>query len=134
MKKVMKNDKLDKIEWEIGSPSLIKSEYLRTFPYEYKGKNITVKIETKEFCAVCPWSGLPDFGMIMVEYIPRELVLELKSFKYYLYTFRHVGIFQEHALNRIFEDLLKVLKPKKMRVTLKYNIRGGMETTTVREK
>ncbi len=130
----MNNDKLNKMRWDIKDYTEIKKCILRTFQYEYKGKDITIKIETDEFSAVCPWSGLPDYGKIIVEYIPTDEILELKSFKYYLYTYRNVGIYQEHAINRIFEDLYELLKPKWMKITLKYNIRGGIETTVVREQ
>ncbi len=123
-----------KFRWDINDYSAIKPELLELFDYEYKGKDIRVKIETDEFSAVCPWSGLPDYGKIIVEYIPTEYILELKSFKYYLYTYRNVGIYQEHAINRIFEDIDKILKPKKMKITLIYNIRGGILTTVVKEK
>jgi len=129
-----KDDELNKLRWDIKDYTAIKKEILRTFPYEYRGKDITVRIETDEFSAVCPWSGLPDYGKIIVEYIPSDEILELKSFKYYLYTYRNVGIYQEHAINKIFEDLYELLKPKWMKITLKYNIRGGIETTVVREK
>jgi 7-cyano-7-deazaguanine reductase len=127
------NDELDKFRWDIKSEDEIKPEILRTFPYEYKGKDIVIKIETDEFSAVCPWSGLPDYGKIIVEYIPTDLILELKSFKYYIYTYRNVGIYQEHAINRIFEDIVKILKPKWIKITLTYNVRGGMVNTVVRE-
>lgn len=127
-------DKLNKIRWDIKGYSEIKRDLLRVFPYEYKGKEITIKLETDEFSAVCPWSGLPDFGKIIVEYIPKDKILELKSFKYYLYTYRNVGIYQEHAINKIFEDLYKILKPRWLKIILKYNIRGGIENTVVREK
>ncbi len=128
-----KNEKYNKLRWDIGDYSNIRKDILETFPYEYKGKKIVVKIETDEFSAVCPWSGLPDYGTIIVEYIPVDKILELKSFKYYLYTYRNVGIYQEHAINRIFEDLLDVVKPEWMKITLIYNIRGGIKTTVTRE-
>ncbi len=130
----MKDDKLNELRWDIKDYNEIKREILRTFPYENKGKDITIKLETDEFSAVCPWSGLPDYGEIILEYVPSDVILELKSFKYYLYTYRNVGIYQEHAVNRIFDDVEKVLKPKKMKITLVYNIRGGIKNTTVREK
>ncbi len=122
------------IRWDIEDYSAVKKELLDTFEYEYKGKDNWIKIETDEFSAVCPWSGLPDYGKIIVEYIPSEVILELKSFKYYLYTYRNVGIYQEHAVNRIFDDLEELLSPKKMKITLIYNIRGGILTTVTREK
>ncbi|HEY3249454.1 MAG TPA: preQ(1) synthase [bacterium] len=106
---------------------------LETFPYEYAGKNATVDIETDEFTAVCPWSGLPDFGAVRVRYVPQTKVIELRSFKYYLLSFRSVGIYQEHAVNRILDDLVALAEPQWMEVTLDYKVRGGIHTVcTVR--
>ena len=90
-------------------------------------------IETDEFTAVCPWSGLPDFGTIRVEYIPYSVCLELRSFKYYLLSFRSVGIYQEHAANRILDDLVACVSPKSMKITVDYRIRGGVHTVVARE-
>ena len=130
----MKEEKImSKIRWDINDYSAIKPELLDTFKYENPGKDIVIKIETDEFGAVCPWSGLPDFGNILVEYIPDKLILELKSFKYYLYTFRSVGIYQEHAINRIFDDVKKKIKPKWIKITLTYSIRGGIKTSVERK-
>jgi len=107
----------------------INAARLETFPYEYAGSDAVVAIDTDEFTAVCPWSGLPDFGRLKVRYIPRERVLELKSFKYYLYSFRNVGIYQEHAANRILEDLVAATDARWMELELDYNTRGGVHTT-----
>ena len=111
----------------------IDPDALETFPYEYTGKDITVAIETDEFTAVCPWSGLPDFGTISVEYIPSSVCIELRSFKYYLLSFRSVGIYQEHVANRILEDLVSCAHPKTMKVKVDYRIRGGVHTIVERE-
>jgi 7-cyano-7-deazaguanine reductase len=130
----MKKKALDSMRWDIQDISAVKPELLLTLDYEYPGKEIAVRIETDEFGAVCPWSGLPDFGTLIVEYVPDAVVVELKSFKYYLYTFRSVGIYQEHAVNRIYEDLSLLLKPRSMKITLTYRIRGGLLTAVTREK
>lgn len=111
----------------------IEAGTLDTFPYEYPGKDIVVTISTDEFTAVCPWSGLPDFGTLTVDYIPRRVCIELRSLKYYLLSYRQVGMYQEHAVNRIFEDLLRCAKPKWMKATLDYKIRGGVHTVVSRE-
>ncbi|MBU1078489.1 MAG: preQ(1) synthase [Spirochaetes bacterium] len=129
----MSDDKIEKIRWDKNDLGAVKPELLDTFDYEYPGKDIMIKLETNEFGAVCPWSGLPDFGTILIEYIPDKLILELKSLKYYLYTFRSVGVYQEHVINRIFDDVKKKIKPKKIKITLTYNIRGGINTTVIRE-
>ncbi len=113
--------------------SSIDAGMLETFPYEYVGKDIVINIETDEFTAVCPWSGLPDFATIRVDYIPSRVCIELRSFKYYLLSYRNVGIYQEHAINRILDDLVKRSSPKWMKVTADYNIRGGVHTVASRE-
>ena len=106
---------------------------LETFPYEYPGKDIVVTIDTDEFTAVCPWSGLPDFATIHIEYIPRRVVIELRSLKYYLLSYRNVGIYQEHLVNRILEDLVRCANPAWMNVRADYRIRGGIHTVASRE-
>jgi 7-cyano-7-deazaguanine reductase len=106
---------------------------LDTFPYEYAGNDIVVSIDTDEFTTVCPWSGLPDFAIIKVDYIPNRVCIELRSFKYYLLSYRSVGIYQEHAVNRILEDLVKCSSPKWMKVIADYKVRGGVHTVASRE-
>jgi len=101
---------------------------LETIPYDYAGKDVVIDIETNEFTAVCPYSGLPDFGTVTVHYIPRKYLIELRSLKYYLLSYRNVGIYQEHAANRILNDLVARCKPKWMQVVVDYNIRGGIHT------
>lgn len=115
--------------WDIEGYERINAVCLETFAYEYPGSNAVVDIATDEFTAVCPWSGLPDFGRLRVRYLPRERVLELRSFKYYLHSYRNVGIYQEHAANRILNDLVAVTKPAWMEIELDYNVRGGVHTT-----
>ncbi len=106
----------------------INSEVLIAFDYEYPGSNSKVRIETEEFTAVCPWTGLPDFGTLTIEYTPSNLCIELKSLKYYLMGFTGVGIVQEHAANRILNDLVDSCKPNDMTIDLEYKIRGGITT------
>lgn len=106
----------------------IRPELLETFAYEYPGKRTEITVETDEFTAVCPWSGLPDFAKITVRYVPRADIIELRSFKYYLYTYRNVGIFQEHLTQRLLTDLVRCCDPLEMTVATDYNIRGGIHT------
>ena len=115
--------------YDVEKVSAIDVAALETFPYEYPGKEMTVNIDTDEFTAVCPWSGLPDFGTIRVDYIPGRVLIELRSLKYYLLSYRNVGIYQEHAVNRILEDLVRAAQPKWMRVSADYRIRGGCTHT-----
>jgi 7-cyano-7-deazaguanine reductase len=108
-------------------PEAIDAAVLETFPYA--GPEQEIVTETREFSAVCPYSGLPDFATLTIRYVPSDRCVELKSLKYYVVTFRNVGIFQEHATARIAEDLFRLLQPRRMVVTTLYNVRGGFETT-----
>jgi len=103
-------------------------EILETFDYEYAGRDAVVEIATDEWSCVCPFSGLPDFGAIRVRYLPSDVCIELKSYKYYLTSYRNVGIYQEHAANRVLDDLVACCKPKWMEVVLDYRLRGGIHT------
>ena len=108
----------------------ISSNFLKVF--DFNSTHQYIKTETSEFSAVCPFSGLPDIAYIKIEYYPTgNLCIELKSLKYYFNSFRKVGIYQEGATKRIFEDLKSKLKTKRIRVTSIYNIRGGFETTCI---
>ena len=102
---------------------------LLAFEYEYPGQAAEVAIDTDEFTALCPWTGLPDYGTLAITYTPANLCIELKSLKYYLLSYRDVGIVQEHAANRILNDLVSVCRPQLMKVVLDYKIRGGLHTT-----
>jgi 7-cyano-7-deazaguanine reductase len=104
-------------------------EVLETFPYEYPLREALVEIETDEWSCVCPFSGLPDFGTLAIRYLPSDVCIELKSLKYYLTSFRNVGIYQEHAANRVLEDLVACCRPRWMEIELDYRLRGGLHTT-----
>ena len=104
-------------------------EVLETFPYEYPDRDALVEIDTDEWSCVCPFSGLPDFGTLTVIYLPSDSCIELKSLKYYLTSFRNVGIYQEHAANRVLDDLVACCAPRWMEVELDYRLRGGLHTT-----
>ncbi len=108
-------------------PEAIDVAVLETFPYQGPAQEIVT--ETREFSAVCPYSGLPDFALLRITYVPDERCVELKSLKYYVTSYRSVGIFQEHATARIAEDLFRLLAPKRLVVTTVYNTRGGFDTT-----
>ncbi len=106
---------------------------LLTFQYEYPNQRSQVEIDTDEFTAVCPWTGLPDYGTLVISYVPSDSCIELKSLKFYLLSYRDVGIVQEHAVNRILNDLVAVSQPRSMKITLDYKIRGGLHTTVTVE-
>ncbi len=108
-------------------PEHIDVAVLESFPYA--GPTQEIVTETREFSAVCPYSGLPDYALLRIAYVPSDRCIELKSLKYYVTSYRNVGIFQEHATARIAEDLFRALEPKSLTVTTVYNVRGGFETT-----
>ncbi|MDH5752767.1 MAG: preQ(1) synthase [Deltaproteobacteria bacterium] len=111
---------------DFDSEDKIRADLLETFPYEGPRQNI--EYETAEFSAVCPYSGLPDYATLRIEYVPGEVVVELKSLKYYIVSYRNVGIFQENATKRIYQDLWELLKPQRLCVTTEYNTRGGIDS------
>ena len=106
----------------------IDPECLLTFEYEYPERDTEVVIDTDEFTAVCPWTALPDTGELVISYVPSHSCIELKSLKFYLLSYRDVGIVQEHAANRILNDLVACCSPRQMKITLDYKIRGGLHT------
>ena len=111
------------------SEDTIVSSCLLAFDYEYIDQDTDICIDTDEFTAVCPWTGLPDYGTLYINYVPSSTCVELKSLKYYLLSFRDVGIVQEHAVNRILKDLVKLCNPKTMKIILDYKTRGGIHTS-----
>ena len=106
----------------------VDADCLMAFDYEYPDGDANVEIDTDEFTAVCPWTCLPDFGALSISYVPDRLCIELKSLKYYLLSYSGVGIVQEHAANRILNDLVEACHPRRMTVTLDYKVRGGIHT------
>lgn len=110
-------------------PEHVDVAVLETF--EYTGPEQEIVTETDEFSAVCPYSGLPDFAKLVIRYVPAGRCIELKSLKYYVTSYRNVGIFQEHATGKIAEDLARVLSPSWIEVKTVYNVRGGFLTTCV---
>jgi len=97
-----------------------------TFPNQFP--DYEIKIEIPEFTSICPITGLPDFGNIVIRYIPKEQCLELKSLKMYILAYRNLGIFYENAVNRILEDIVKACRPVSTSVTGEFNPRGGMKS------
>lgn len=114
---------------KIEDESTIKAQCLLTFEYEYPEQDTQVQVDTDEFTAVCPWTGLPDYGNLVISYVPDRSCIELKSLKYYLLSYRDVGIVQEHAVNRILNDLVASCQPRSMTITLDYKVRGGIHTS-----
>ena len=106
-------------------------DVLEAIPFDYPGSATEVTYETDEFTLVCPWTGLPDFAHLVVRYVPDRHLVELKSLKYYLTSYRNVGILQEHAVNRILQDMVKLLHPVSMVVEAHYWERGGLQTRAI---
>ncbi len=105
----------------------VKLPSIETFPNQFPG--YVIRIEIPEYTAVCPKTGLPDFGTIILEYVPVKHVLELKSLKGYILAYRNIGIFYENAVNRMLRDFISAAKPKWCRVTGQFATRGGMHST-----
>ena len=104
---------------------------LETFPNSYSKRKYTITINCPEFTSVCPKTGLPDFGTIIIEYIPNKHCIELKSLKYYLLEYRNRGIFYELVVNKILDDLKVTLNPKYIKVSGIFTPRGGITTTVI---
>ena len=107
----------------------VSKQLLQAMPYQYAGNNINVCIETDEFTCLCPWKGLPDFAHLKIQYVPNKVVVELKSLKMYLQSYRMVGMVHESVVNSIMKDIKQLLKPKQIYVELVFKIRGGITTT-----
>ena len=118
-------------------PEAIDTEVLECFDYEYADKPIGEPMEivttTDEFTSVCPFSGLPDFAEVMIAYTPDKKCLELRSLKYYLMSYRDVGIWYEHLVNRMLDDLVAACEPKHMRIEIACSPRGGLASTVSTE-
>jgi len=100
---------------------------------KYPDRDYTVSIKTDEFTCICPKTGLPDYATICIDYIPDKYCVELKSFKLYLLTYRNVGIFHEHVINRILDDFIASCKPRRANIIGEFGSRGGIRTTVSRE-
>ncbi|MFA5008800.1 MAG: preQ(1) synthase [Candidatus Omnitrophota bacterium] len=105
----------------------IDASILQTIKYEYPGRRINVELSTAEFTSICPFSGLPDFADLTIDYVPRAKLVELKSLKYYLYSYRNIKIYNEHVVSKIMEDLKKILSPYEISITAEFTIRGGIK-------
>jgi 7-cyano-7-deazaguanine reductase len=99
---------------------------IETWPSQYDGYEITVEIP--EYNAVCPKTGLPDFGTLTIRYEPEKACLELKSLKLYIVAYRNLGIFYENAVNRVLEDCVRACRPRRMVVTGRFSSRGGISS------
>ncbi len=122
-------------------------ELLEVFPNPYADRDYEIAMTTNEFTSLCPLGGVesdaaelellkggaPDFATIHITYTPGELCVELKSLKLYLWSFRNDGIFYERVVNRILDDLVAKVKPRKMKVVGDFNVRGGLKSVITAE-
>ena len=109
------------------------SKTLETFPNPAPQRDFLIHMEIPEFTCLCPKTGQPDFATLILEYIPEKTCVELKSLKLYIWSFRNEGCFHEAVTNEILDDLVKALKPRYMRLTAKFYVRGGIFTNVVAE-
>lgn len=109
------------------------SKTLETFDNPKPQRDFTIQLEIPEFTCLCPMTGQPDFATLHIEYIPDRLCIELKSIKLYVWSFRDQGAFHEAITNRILDDMVAACDPKFMKITSKFNVRGGIYTTVVAE-
>jgi len=107
------------------------SKKLETFPNRHPGRRYVVTLTTDEFTCVCPMTGQPDFATITIRYIPDRRIVESKSLKLYLWSYRNEGVFHEHVTNTICDDLVKALDPHWIEVTGAFKVRGGIGITVV---
>ena len=111
----------------------INRDVLETFDNPHPDRDYTIEIVCPEFTSVCPRTGQPDFGTLTITYVPEAACVELKSLKLYLQQFRNEGIFYEDVTNRILDDLVAMLEPRKLTLTAAFTPRGGIATTVTAE-
>ena len=103
-------------------------EILETFENQFPNRDYTIEIVCPEFTSVCPKTGQPDFGTMTITYVPHQRCVELKSLKLYLQGYRNQGIFYENVTNRILDDLVAVLQPRRLQLVAAFSARGGITT------
>jgi 7-cyano-7-deazaguanine reductase len=109
------------------------AEILETFENQYPDRDYIIHIVCPEFTSVCPKTGQPDYGTMTIDYVPAAKCVELKSLKLYLQQFRNMGIFYENVTNRILDDLVAALHPRRLTLTAAFSARGGITTTVTAE-
>ncbi len=102
---------------------------IETWENQYPDRDYTIRIEVPEFTCICPKTGLPDFATLTLEYVPDLRCVELKSLKYYIASYRGVGIFHEHVANKVLDDFVRAVRPRRAELTGVFNARGGIATT-----
>lgn len=110
-----------------------KTPAIETFENIYSDRDFEIVMTYPEFSCICPKTGLPDLATLTLTYVPDKLCLELKSFKEYLLAYRNKGIFHENVVNKVMDDIVKAVKPRRLKLEGKFNSRGGIQTTVVRD-
>jgi 7-cyano-7-deazaguanine reductase len=113
----------------MSTPPANPRELLETFENQFPGRDYVIEIVCPEFTSVCPKTGQPDFGTLTFTYTPERKCVELKSLKLYLQSFRNTGIFYENVTNRILDDLVAVLAPRRLKLVAAFTPRGGISTS-----
>ena len=117
----------------LGKSGAEPSRNLETFPNHHPGRDYIVTLRTDEFTCLCPATGQPDFAEVVIRYTPDQRIVESKSFKLYLWSFRNEGIFHEHLANEILDDFVETASPKWCEVTANFKVRGGISITVTAE-
>lgn len=111
----------------------LKTPAIEVWENKYPDKEYDINLEVPEFTCICPKTGLPDFAAIRIEYSPDKYCIELRSFKMYTIFYRNVGIFHEHVVNKMLEDLVRACRPRWLKIAGEFNVRGGIKTTVTAE-
>ncbi len=117
----------------VPTPERTGTAVLERFDNPNRERDYTIRIRMPEFTCLCPKTGQPDFAELLLEYVPEQFCVELKSLKLYIWSFRDRGAFHEAISNEILDDLRELLAPRFIRLTSKFNVRGGIYTTVVAE-
>ncbi|MCI0397926.1 MAG: preQ(1) synthase [Chloroflexi bacterium] len=117
----------------LGQGATQPSKQLETFPNHHPDRDYTITLATEEFTCVCPATGQPDFARLTIHYIPDQRIVESKSLKLYLWSYRNEGVFHEHVTNVILDDLVAALAPRWCQVTAEFAVRGGIAITVQAE-
>lgn len=111
----------------------LKTPKIEIWKNQYADKDYVISLDVPEFTCICPKTALPDFANIKIEYSPDKYCIELKSFKMYTIFYRNIGVFHEHLINKMLEDLVRASKPRWLKITGVFNPRGGITTTVSAE-
>ncbi len=109
-------------------PDEVEMSPIETWENKHSDRHYVISIEVPEFTSVCPKTGLPDFGTLCIDYVPDELVIELKAFKYYTLCYRNMGIFYENVANKFMDDIIEAINPRYLKITGEFYPRGGIST------